>query len=149
MNLPVTNRRTAISKVVVINLFVAIIIVSLTISVNDFNFGHWFMLPSLLWGIVHITKNNVHKAVLENETIRISINRHSITIPISEITSIDSAFSRPDIFDGTFRITYFLTTQNKYSFGSTLLLGFTTKKIQTEEPIEIKTIKSILEYTKR
>lgn len=146
MNLPVTNRRTAISKVVIINLFVAITIISLTISVNDFNFGHWFMLPSLLWGIVHIIKNNVHKAVLENETIRISINRHNITIPISEIASIDSAFSRPDIFDGTFRITYFLTTQSKYSFGSLLLLEFINKNLLTEEPIEIRTIKSIIAH---
>jgi len=149
MNLPVANRRTAISKVVFVNLFIAITIISLTISVNDFNFGHWFMLPPLLWGIVHIIKNNVHKAEIESETIRILINKRSITIPISEITSIDSASSRPDIFDGTFRITYFLTTQNKYSFGSTLLLGFISEKLHIEEPIEIKTIKSIIEHTKQ
>ena len=147
MQLPVSNRRTAISKVVAINLFMAMFIFSLTISVNDFNFGYWFIIPSLIWGVIHILKNNIRKAVLESKTIKILINRKTINIPISEITSIDSAISRPSILDGTFSTTYFMTTQKKYSFGSTLLFGFTCKKIIAEEPIEIKTIKSILEYT--
>ena len=149
MNLPVTNRKDALSKAIVINLIVTIIVISMTLNIPDFNFGYWFLLPFIIWGIFHYSRNNIQKAVLENENIRISLNNRTIKIPISEIKVIESAVSRQNILSGTFCTTYFIWTKNKYSFGTTLLLGFISKKVFPEEPIEIRTIKSIMKYTQK
>jgi hypothetical protein len=146
MNLPVTNKRAAILKAVYINLNMVGIMVIMTINVNHFDFGHWFVLASLIWGIIHIIKNNVHEAVLESETISLLVNKRTIKIPISEINSIDAASSLQSILVGTFRRTYFIETKKRYSFGSTILLGFISEKVFPEEPIEIRTIKSIIAH---
>jgi len=149
MNLPVTNRKDALSKAVAINIIVTIIVIFLTLNINDFNFGYWFVLPSIIWGVYHYFRNNIKKAIIENEHIRIVLNNKTIRIPILEIKLIESAVSRQNIFTGTFCKTYFIWTKHKYLFGTTLLLGFISKNVFPEEPVEIRTIKSIMAYKEK
>ena len=149
MNLPVTNKKDALLKAVVINFIVIIMVLIMTLNVNDFNFGHWFVLPFFIWGIFHYFRNNIKEAVLENGNICLSINNRTIKIPISEISSIEPAAGIHSFLAGTFRTTYFLYTKRKYSFGSTILLRFISEKVEPEEPIEIKTIKSIMAHKQK
>ena len=145
MDLPVSNRSYAISRIVYIHL--VIIICAIFISYTNFSLNGLKYLGALLiissaLSFSYYKKQNIKKASFQEGIIEVNYKFKQVKIPISEIVDISKPLNFYIHFNGKITLLYSIHLKNEYQFGNTLYLNFKNARDLNYEPEEISTIQN-------
>lgn len=144
MKLPVSNKAQAARKIVGVHFLLSAL--TLFYFLTKSTLTNWkFFIPlyiiSLLSSFLYIRKQNIKKATLLENIIRLEYNDRIIDIPLCQIQKISSSLNYYIKLNGKFSLLYKLDLNKSYQFGKAIFLEFYKKEKIGIDPIEVSKLK--------